>query len=80
MALSRRALLRAAAAVPASSLPGLVRADAQATLQICRDIQALAFEEIPYYPIGQYKQPTAYRKDITGILDGTAVFWNVRPS
>jgi len=48
--------------------------------RICRDIQALAFEEIPYFPIGQYKQPTAYRKDITGILDGTAVFWNVRPS
>jgi peptide/nickel transport system substrate-binding protein len=48
--------------------------------QICRDIQALAFEEIPYYPIGQYKQPTAYRKSITGILDGTAVFWSVRPS
>jgi peptide/nickel transport system substrate-binding protein len=48
--------------------------------QICRDIQALAFDEIPYYPIGQYKQPTAYRKAITGILDGTAVFWSVRPS
>jgi peptide/nickel transport system substrate-binding protein len=48
--------------------------------QVCRDIQALAFEDIPYYPIGQYKQPTAYRKSITGILDGTAVFWNVRPS
>jgi peptide/nickel transport system substrate-binding protein len=47
---------------------------------ICREIQALAFEEIPYYPIGQYKQPTAYRKSITGILDGTAVFWNVRPA
>jgi peptide/nickel transport system substrate-binding protein len=48
--------------------------------RICRDIQALALEEIPYYPIGQYKQPTAHRKGITGILDGTAVFWNVRPS
>jgi peptide/nickel transport system substrate-binding protein len=48
--------------------------------RICREIQALAFEEIPYYPIGQYKQPTAYRKSITGILDGTAVFWNVRPA
>jgi peptide/nickel transport system substrate-binding protein len=48
--------------------------------RICRDVQALAFEEIPYYPIGQYKQPTAYRKSITGILDGTAVFWNVRPA
>jgi peptide/nickel transport system substrate-binding protein len=48
--------------------------------RICRDIQTLAFEEIPYYPIGQYKQPTAYRNSITGILDGTAVFWNVRPA
>jgi peptide/nickel transport system substrate-binding protein len=48
--------------------------------RICREVQALAFEEIPYYPIGQYKQPTAYRKSITGILDGTAVFWNVRPA
>jgi peptide/nickel transport system substrate-binding protein len=48
--------------------------------RICRDIQALSFEEIPYFPIGQYKQPTAYRIGITGILDGTAVFWNVRPS
>ncbi|WP_315700701.1 MULTISPECIES: ABC transporter substrate-binding protein [unclassified Bradyrhizobium] len=48
--------------------------------RICREIQALAFEEIPYYPIGLYKQPTAYRKSITGILDGTAVFWNVRPA
>ncbi len=47
--------------------------------RICRDIQALSFEEIPYFPIGQYKQPTAYRSNITGILDGTAVFWNVKP-
>jgi peptide/nickel transport system substrate-binding protein len=48
--------------------------------RICRDIQALSFEEIPYFPIGQYKQPTAYRSNITGILDGTAVFWNVKPA
>ena len=48
--------------------------------RICREIQAVAFEEIPYIPIGLYKQPTAYRKAITGILDGTAVFWNVRPA
>jgi peptide/nickel transport system substrate-binding protein len=58
----------------------LAAPDLAAQQRICRDIQALAFEEIPYYPIGQYKQPTAYRKSITGILDGTAVFWNVRPA
>jgi peptide/nickel transport system substrate-binding protein len=48
--------------------------------RICREIQAVAFDEIPYIPIGLYKQPTAYRKAITGILGGTAVFWNVRPA
>ncbi|MGJ5179320.1 ABC transporter substrate-binding protein [Bradyrhizobium oligotrophicum] len=58
----------------------LAAADLAAQQRICRDIQALAFEEIPYYPVGLYKQPTAYRKSITGILDGTAVFWNVRPA
>jgi peptide/nickel transport system substrate-binding protein len=58
----------------------LASADLKEQQRICRDIQALSFEEIPYLPIGQYKQPTAYRSGITGILDGTAVFWNVRPA
>jgi peptide/nickel transport system substrate-binding protein len=47
--------------------------------RICRHIQTLAIEEVPYIPVGEYLQPTAYRSNITGILDGTAVFWNVRP-
>ena len=58
----------------------LAASDLAAQQLICRDIQALSFEEIPYFPIGQYKQPTAYRTSVTGILDGTAVFWNVRPA
>ena len=48
--------------------------------RVCRDIQGLAFEEVPYYPAGQYFQPTAYRSRITGVLNGTATFWNVRPA
>ena len=48
--------------------------------RLCRDIQLLALEEVPYIPVGGYLQPTAYRSNITGILDGTAVFWNVRPA
>ena len=48
--------------------------------RICRDIQLTAFDEVPYYPIGQYKQPTAYRDRITGVGSGTATFWNVRPA
>jgi peptide/nickel transport system substrate-binding protein len=58
----------------------LASADLKEQQRICRDVQALSFEEIPYLPIGLYKQPTAYRSSITGILDGTAVFWNVRPA
>ncbi|CAH2604750.1 ABC transporter substrate-binding protein [Rhodovastum atsumiense] len=48
--------------------------------RVCREVQKLAFEEVPYYPIGLYKQPTAHRSAITGIMNGTAVFWNVRPA
>jgi len=35
---------------------------------------------VPYYPIGQYKQPTLHRNSITGVMNVTAVFWNVRPA
>jgi len=48
--------------------------------RICRMIQRVAFDEVPFYPVGQYKQPTAYRSRITGVLSGTATFWNVRPA
>ncbi len=48
--------------------------------RLCRDIQLLALDEVPFIPIGEYKQPTAHRTAVTGILDGTAVFWNVRPA
>ena len=47
---------------------------------VCRDIQLDAMQEVPFYPLGQFLQPTAYRKSITGVLDGFAVFWNVRPA
>ncbi|SHI91722.1 peptide/nickel transport system substrate-binding protein [Roseomonas rosea] len=52
--------------------------DEAAQQAICRDIQAEAMREVPYYPLGQYLQPTAYRSSITGVLDGFATFWNVR--
>jgi peptide/nickel transport system substrate-binding protein len=46
--------------------------------RICDEIQKTAFDEVPYYPIGQYKQPTLFRTDLSGIMNGTAVFWNVK--
>jgi peptide/nickel transport system substrate-binding protein len=45
---------------------------------LARDIQAAAFEELPYIPLGQFFQPTAFRREITGMLRGPTVFWNIR--
>ena len=52
--------------------------DMAAQKTICTDIQQQAFESVPYIPMGQYFQPTAYRTDLQGILRGFAIFWNVR--
>jgi peptide/nickel transport system substrate-binding protein len=52
--------------------------DEAAQKAICRDIQLEAMQQVPYYPLGQYLQPTAYRRDLQGVLDGFATFWNVR--
>ncbi|MDB5381956.1 MAG: Peptide/nickel transport system substrate-binding protein [Rhodospirillales bacterium] len=43
-----------------------------------RSIQARSFETVPFIPLGQYLPPTAYRRNITGLLKGAVpVFWNV---
>jgi peptide/nickel transport system substrate-binding protein len=55
-------------------------ADSAGQRPIARDIQILAMTDVPYYPIGQYFQPTAYRTSLDGIMDGTAVFWGVHPA
>jgi peptide/nickel transport system substrate-binding protein len=46
--------------------------------KIARDIQATAFDELPYLPLGQYLQATAYSTKLTGVLNGFALFWNVK--
>jgi peptide/nickel transport system substrate-binding protein len=48
--------------------------------QIARDIQLQAFVDVPYIPLGQLLQPTAVRRDITGVMTGFPVFWNVARS
>ena len=59
----------------------LAAPDLAAQQAICRDIQLQAFQDVPYYPLGAFLQPTAYRSDaITGVSDGFATFWNVRPA
>ena len=52
--------------------------DVKAQARICAEIQQEAFQNVPYVPMGQYLQPTAYRTDLQGVLQGFALFWNVR--
>jgi peptide/nickel transport system substrate-binding protein len=45
---------------------------------VCRDMQIQCMQDVPSIPLGQYIQPTAYRTNVTGVLQGFPVFWNVR--
>jgi peptide/nickel transport system substrate-binding protein len=54
--------------------------DEAAQAAICRDLQLEAMKEVPFYPLGQYLQPTAFRANLTGILPGFSTFWNLRRS
>jgi len=47
--------------------------------QICRDMQTLAFEELPVLPTGMFFGPTAYRANLTGMIkSGTVLMWGVK--
>jgi peptide/nickel transport system substrate-binding protein len=52
-------------------------ADPEAQRAIGAAMQRVAFEEVPYLPLGQYFQPTAYRRTLRGVRPGPAVFWGV---
>ena len=40
-------------------------------------IQQQAFRDVPYIPLGQQFQQTAFRAELKGILPGAPVFWNI---
>ncbi|MGD0108869.1 MAG: ABC transporter substrate-binding protein [Rhodopila sp.] len=46
--------------------------------KIAAEIQARAFIDVPYFPLGTWYPQTAFRSDLKGVLDGQAIFWNVR--
>jgi peptide/nickel transport system substrate-binding protein len=54
-------------------------ADAAAQKRLIEEIQIEAYKnDIPYIPTGQFVLPTAYRKNLTGIIVAPVVFlWNV---
>jgi peptide/nickel transport system substrate-binding protein len=55
----------------------LVAPDLAAQQAIAARIQEQAFQDLPYIPLGQFFQPTAWRRNITGILKGPTLFWNI---
>ncbi len=46
--------------------------------QVAEEIQKIAYDEVMYVPFGQWVLPTAFRKNVQGILQFPApLFWNV---
>ena len=54
--------------------------DQAAEKRIADAMQRQWFIEVPMIQTGQWMQPTAHRADITDLLPGFALFWNVRRS
>ena len=52
--------------------------DEAAQAAICREIQAVSFETLPYLPTGLYLQKTAYRSNLVDVQKGLPVFYGVR--
>ncbi|MCB4821063.1 ABC transporter substrate-binding protein [Roseicella aerolata] len=45
---------------------------------ICREIQTVAMDELPYIPVGAYLSMTALRRNLTGRVPGFAIYWGLR--
>ena len=50
--------------------------------KIAAEIQQEVYDQVIYIPLGQFQQPSAWRKSLSGVLDGpaTPVFWNIDKS
>ena len=55
--------------------------DADQQTALIAEIQARAFETVPFVPLGQFQQPTAYRSTVRGIAKAPVpFFWGVSKS
>lgn len=52
--------------------------DLEAQRAIAAKLQAQAFVDVPFLPLGQFFQPTVLSKSLTGVLKGMTLFWNIR--
>jgi peptide/nickel transport system substrate-binding protein len=50
--------------------------------KIAADIQKENYDQVIYIPLGQYLAPSAWRKSLSGVLEGpaTPIFWNIDKS
>jgi peptide/nickel transport system substrate-binding protein len=52
--------------------------DSEKQRAIVEELQAELYDFVPYIPTGQYYQPTAYRDNVSGILETPVpFFWNI---
>jgi peptide/nickel transport system substrate-binding protein len=57
----------------------LAAPDEAERLRIGAEMQAIAFRDVPTVPLGQFFIRTAYRRSLTGLLEGPRpVPWNLR--
>jgi peptide/nickel transport system substrate-binding protein len=54
--------------------------DMAAQKSLAADLQRQALIDVPYVPVGQVLQATAYRDNLSGVLNGFVLFWNVKKS
>ncbi|MDO9708247.1 ABC transporter substrate-binding protein [Paracraurococcus lichenis] len=52
--------------------------DLPAQQAVAREMQAVAFEEAPTLPLGQYFQPTAFRRSLVDVPKGMPLFWSLK--
>jgi peptide/nickel transport system substrate-binding protein len=47
--------------------------------KLAAEVQAEAYDQVAYLPLGEYTAPSVWRKSLTGVLPGAAtpVFWNI---
>jgi peptide/nickel transport system substrate-binding protein len=56
----------------------LAAPDLASQQRIAADIQAQAFVDVPFLPLGQFFQPTVQRRTLVDGLKGMPLFWNIR--
>lgn len=52
--------------------------DVNARRGIARQIQQQVWQDVPYIPLGRWIDPTAYRRNLTGMRQGAALFYDLR--